>query len=346
MKKFVVLSLSLLAVFYCSCNQKEECQCRSLISWADCTTSIDVKIPKKPVFKNGVFHVDLEIESDVEGDAFILLQLVNLTNRSKYLHITENEFFLYVTEDERITFCDVSHPNYGVVIDGEIGPVFGYGSDVKVDGYQVRTFQQVFALRVNSSILYFDCYNDNGCVPVYANDHDVNDKPTMQYPTFVKKIKLPQKATFHEKINIRLPKGYNDCWGEILVVRSNKAIEESMKTKLDPERDKDNGVSGIYYDNYHHFFPDSSLFSYLIADLDILKSHYMEYVGYKDVSWECCKGPTLPMVGYSSVATFGEIISHETIPIEGNEHLYKVKPKLVPYRPTILNYYIYSPISK
>ena len=105
MKILIVFSLSMFAIVCISCKREKagELEHRIPVDWF---FSLHVKEPKTG-FKDGLFTVDFEIESDFEGEVFILMVL-----RHPYTH-----------EDD---------PNFDVCV-----PIRGFGNDVKVDGYQI-----------------------------------------------------------------------------------------------------------------------------------------------------------------------------------------------------------------
>ena len=295
MKKLFVLSLCVLVVLYSSCKQKLTDDC-GFCMLPDRANSISVKIPEKPVFKNGVFQVDLEIESDEESDAFIWMVLVHPELRD-----FEEWYHYYYSSGVN---CDSNHPDYGYDVNIYAK---GFGCDVKVDGFQIRTFNQVYR------------YQDDLCE---------YEKPTTKYPVFIKRIKLPENATIHEKIDIHLPDDFIECWGEIFIFRNSKAIEESMKTKLNPE--KYNEFPCPHFNSYYKFFPDSSLFSYLMTDIYQLRENYVENSGYKDEIINDITF-TLPRIGSSNVATIGEIL----IDIWDDDITYILRQELIPHKPAI-----------
>ena len=152
----------------------------------------------------------------------------------------------------------------------------GFGNNVKVDGFRISGYFQ---------------FKDG----VYPNI----DAPTFEYPVFVKKVKVPKDASIHEKINIHLPDTFTRCWGDLAFVRNSKDIEESMKTKIDPEKFMSKYRHRLaeyeisYYDSrarfdlYYKLFPDSSLFSYLSTSMSDLCIDYCEDGGEKNIHRDC-----------------------------------------------------------
>jgi len=202
-------------------------------------------------FENGVFQIDFGIRSEEEGDVFILLALRKAAH--KYDH-------------------------YICGIDPDFVVPSGFGDDVKVDGYQIRSYHQLFYYRKQYEISYWiDSYNACNC-DYYRNHYDT---PTKEFPVFVKKIRVPENASVREKINIHLPDTFTRCFGEIFLFRNSQAIEESMKTKLDPEMYKGDEI----FEQYCTLFPDSTIFSYLIAEgLNNLSLDYCENNGWRELS--------------------------------------------------------------
>ena len=274
MKNLFVYSLCMLAIVCFSCNRNEP-------SWlgdepADFLPSLLVKDPKTD-FKDGVFTVDLEIESDFEGEVFILMAL-----RHPYRHLDD--------------------PNYE-----ECVWVRGFGNEVKVDGYQIRSYHQMSA---HLSFLFYPWNENSICYrPLEKN---------MDFPVFAKKIMAP-KGTFREQIKICLPDGHTWCWGEIAAFRNNRIFEESMKIKADPEMyleklpnyvkemhptkpDLERSGIGIY----HQLFPDSSMFSYLTTSLLSLYNYGIELDDYeKEVKLVWGDTYTAPTKGYAFSSVFG-----------------------------------------
>ena len=226
-----MLSLYILVIVCFSCKQYKD---NSFELRPGYLNSIKVNEPKT-YFKNGIFTVAFKIESDYEGDAFVILALRQT----------------YKLGDDSEADCDEHR---------------GFGNDARVDGYQIRSYHQMIGPNIRK---WFD--DKTPC-------HRPLEKcePLLDYPVFLKKIKLP-KGTINEEINICLPDGFNWCWGEILVFRNSHALEESMKTKIDVGRPGSayytfesttegidfHVVTDVYI--YHYFFPDSSMFSHLIT---------------------------------------------------------------------------------
>ena len=153
----------------------------------------------------------------------------------------------------------------------------GFGNSVVVEGYQIRSYH-----------------------PFYENLFPCPNRsldPTLDFPVFLKKIKVP-KGSFSEKINIRLPIGVKECFGELVVFRNNKAFEESMKTKISLESFTNEYVVPTM-EIYQNFFPDSSLFSYLITSRSALY-HFSEVDGYKEQIYNCLDKATVPTKGYKN----------------------------------------------
>ena len=255
MKNLFIISLSMIAMICFSCNRNqtdEICECDENSRPYPFVSSINVEVPVKTAFEDGVFKIDCEIVSDEESDAFILLALRHI--------------------------YDVNDPSYSH------GYIKGFGNEVKVDDYQIRSYHQ----------LYFD--SDK----IYSQ--------TMDFPVFMKKIKVPN-GSIRERINIHLPDGFTESWGEIVVFRSSKAIEESMKTKIDIEMHKKTyykNINMVYYpfaegkiDAYHKFFPDSSLFSFLITSYRDLAVGYCENVGEKLTQEDSGELSLRPSMGFS-----------------------------------------------
>lgn len=301
MKKLFVLSLSMIAVLCCSCDQKSDGDGTDECCTGDYLASSiyfkgGTRTPLKTNYHDGIFQVDCEIVSDEEGDAYILLVLLQDPT---------------IDPPPGIVWCDeVTAGFQGICTDR--GVVFyndtlngrGFENEVKVDGFQIRSYHQHY--RARHRVQYYEnMYRDKITFDL--------DAPFMEYPVFVKKIKVTKNVPVREKINIHLPDGVNKCWGEMTLIRSTKAIEESMKTKIDPEmyqgayftRDghKVRGKENI--DTYCKFFPDSSMFSYLITSMDDLGFGYCENVGYVSISGPCAG--LSPRVGFlASPAYFGE----------------------------------------
>jgi len=244
MKKIFLFCM--LVIMCLACNRVQVCKCGKCDNTGDpvpFASSLNIIEWPKTSFEDGIFKVDCIIESDEESNAFILL----------------------------------------VLRQAKDGAIKGFGNDVKIDGYSVRSYHQL--------------YSDP-------------DSPTMDFPVFMKKIKAPE-GTIRESINIHLPVGFKQCWGEIVVFRSSKAIEESMKTIIDPEMHKDTYNQMKYtqfgsfplleerIDKYYNFFPDSTLFSFLITSYRDLAIAYCENGGMKEVRG-CLGVPMLwPKVGFS-----------------------------------------------
>ena len=163
--------------------------------------------------------------------------------------------------------------------------VRGFGNDVKVDGFTICSYHQLSMER-----------------PILANNRHY-DSVTFEFPVFLKKIKVPKKPFFNEKINILLPDGFTSCWAEIAIFINSKDIEESMKTKLDPEMLKNTynenknfskELDRYKFKHYYSFFPDSSLFSYLTTNLGDLGLGFCDNIGMRTVdvlrAWNCCGG--------------------------------------------------------
>ena len=225
MKKIFVFALSLLTVFFCSC--KEKCVPQDMPIDFERQYSVDVIDPVKYSFIDGVYRVDFDIKSDIKGDAFIWLML---------LQWREDEIPLDV------------------------------GSDVHVYGFQIRAYHQTF-----------DC---TGC-----EEWCYNDIPTMKFPIFMKKINLPQNTSIHETIDFRLSDGFSHCLVKMFLFRTNNDIEETMKTKLNPE----NFGSDCHFDKYYNCFPDSSLFSYLMTNDFCPIVQLTKPTGYKVFTMDCKK---------------------------------------------------------
>ena len=275
MKKIIVFIVSILAVLCFSCNREVPGGSNDLEP-ASYALSLYVKEPKTS-FKNGVFTVDLEIESEFEGEAFILMAL-------RHPYHQEND------------------PNFEYCV-----PVRGFGNEVKVDGFQIRSYHQMF--------VYFSRHFD----PHDEYKHCYrNFEPVMDFPVFAKKIMAP-KGIYRERINIRLPDGHNWCWGEIAVFRNNQKFEESMKIKADPEiyweKVSDNlknmhpskpDLDRLGVGIYHQIFPDSSMFSYLITSLCSLYFYGLDFDDYeKEVKWKDGHVFKLPTRGYAYSIVFG-----------------------------------------
>lgn len=254
MNNIFVFSL-LLAVLFCSCRKEQNIENGDA---DDCVSglfnTITIISPLVTNYIDGVFQVDCEIVSDEEGDAFILLGL--LQNAS-------------ADSPPGIVWCDEvpygsNCTDRGAVFYNEDLMGRAFGSDVKVDGFQIRSYHQLYRYRF--------ALQRNDPQPYYLDDFDLY-APTFEYPVFVKKIKVP-KGPIHEKIVIRLPDGVNNCWGTIIVFRNSKDIEETMKMKCSDYRVKyiiNEEWSSSRYDTYSNFFPDSSMFSYLITDIPELR---------------------------------------------------------------------------
>ena len=243
MKNLFVFSLSMLAFLCFSCNRNqggEDPCCGGGPAGSISTNWDDIKTE----FVDGVFKIDCKITSDEKGEAFILLAF--------------------------------RHPEYCC---GGFVPISGYGNDLKVDGYQIRSYHQIPLLQLR----------------MYG---ELLDTPILEFPVFVKKIKVP-KGSVHEKIKVRLPDGLTDCWGQIFLFRNSKAIEESMKTKVSPEAYWEKAYKGTingkkyeyprdpeHFDHYYKLFPDSSMFSYLITSMTDLGFDYCDNIG-RGKSGEC-----------------------------------------------------------
>ena len=251
MKKFIVILVSLVAVFWFSCGKRiDYCGDYELLGLSllprpiSYLPSIDIVEPVKTNFRNGIFTIDFKIESDFKGEAYIAMIL-----RHRQV------------DNKSVELCY---------------PVKGFGSDVKVYDYQIRSYHPVYATQCR---------------------RDIYDKLILDYPVFLKKINVP-KGTIGEKIRIRLPNGVKDCFGEILVFRNNKALEESMKTKVGSTESFSNQRLEIY----RNHFPDSSMFSFIITNRTSLE-RYSEYDGHKTIinpwAFDCSK-LTIPTKGYTS----------------------------------------------
>ena len=250
MNKLVFYSLSMIAMMCFSCKQNDECDRFTDFPFF---TSLEIKEDPKTNFKNGIFTVDVEIKSDYKGEAFIMLALRQVNN-------------------EKSKNCE---PYYR-----------GFGNDVQVDGYQIRSYHQLIKYRLDA------WFNEKN--PCYS-PFDAN-APKLDFPVFVKKLQL-LKGSVREKINIRLPDGFNWCWGETVVFRNDHAIEESMKTKVDPNHKGD----ATYI--HRQFFPDSSMFSFLITSYQDL-CHFVEWTE-KEVAYNCNEPRMYPVRGMSDPVSFG-----------------------------------------
>jgi len=253
MKNLFVFSLSMLAFLCFSCNRNQTNQEGDDPICNLWSSSIYTNWDDiKTEFVDGVFQIDCKITSDEKGEAFILLAL--------------------------------RKPEYDDV------PFRGYGNDVKVDGFTIRSYHQ---LPINQ----------------LAEFCELLDKPSLEFPVFVKKIKVTN-GSVHEKINVRLPDGVTECWGQIGLFRNSKAIEESIKTKVLSEAYWDKAYKGTingrltdgyrrdseYFDHYYKLFPDSSMFSYLITSGSDLWFDYCDNdLGYS-YGTECIT----PRVGFDS----------------------------------------------
>ena len=236
MKKIFVFALSLLAVFFCSC--KEKCVPQGEIYPDICPHSIDIMEPVQSSFKDGIYRLDFDIQSDVKGDAFLWLMLRR-----------------WGEDSEPLDF-----------------------DDVHVYDFQIRAY----------SFNYF--FNSDQCD---------NDMPTIKFPVFMKKINLPQNTSIHETIDIRLPDGFSNCVVDLFLFRTNENIEETKKTKLNPE----NYGSDCHFDRYYNCFPDSSLFSYLMTNdpFEIIK--ITNPSAYEEYTYDCKKFKS-PIRGHSMVFQF------------------------------------------
>lgn len=247
----------MVAVFCFSCRQiqtsEPEEPCWLAYSPPQFFNSIKVKIPCEPscwpdvttYYKEGIFHIDFDIESEQEGEAFILLAL----RQAGY----------WFDEWGNVANYHVSN---------------GFGNVVKVDGYEICSYHQLTDFRTD-------------ILPHIVPNNKIKsfDTPTFEFPVYVKKITVPKNGTIHEIIKVHLPEPFTSCWGEIFLFRNSKAIEESMKTKIDPKLYKGNYA----FDTYCKLFPDSTLFSYLITcGLNNLVIDYCENIGTKNISfcWE------------------------------------------------------------
>lgn len=265
MKKPFVFLVSMLAILCFSCNRNQESDPDEPGQGQygrPAEVGFSLFVHERPVttFKDGIFTVDLVIESDFEGEAFILLAL-------RRPSIPEND------------------PNYDRCV-----PFRGFGNDVKVDGYQIRSYHQ---LHNQHRWFFFP-----SLYPLSGNECFRPLEPTFDFPVFIKKITAP-KGTVHEKINIRLPDGFNWCWGEVVAFRNNKAFEESMKYKVSRdiliEKLPDYlALEKIYHlldtlnfdktpsSLYQQLFPDSSMFSFLTTNMGALFM-YIEDDGYEKI---------------------------------------------------------------
>ena len=258
MKNLFVFYLSMLAFLCFSCNRNQTNQegddpcCRGIAS------SIYINGDGiKTEFVDGVFRLDFKIESDEEGEVFIMLAL--------------------------------SQP------DDYVSPIRGYGNDVKVDGFTIRSYHQLPV----SQLCEFG---------------ELVDSPILEFPVFVKKIMVPN-GSIHERINVRLPDGVTECWGQIALFRNSKAIEESMNTKVSPEAYWDKAYKGTingfsnnaprdfeHFDHYYKLFPDSSMFSYLITSGSDLWYDYCD----NDLGFSEGKECSPPRVGFSIGASISK----------------------------------------
>jgi len=285
-----------MVVFSFSCNQENGNDGEETPCYAPWGHAIRIVNPLETSYSDGVFHIDCEILSDAECDAFLLLILMQDTKTfppsDTVLWIDETPIDFSVCKEK---YKDNDKLYY--ILKYENFLLKGIGNETKVDGFQIRSYHQLYKYRNSvKEIKYPSLFNLAA--------------PIIEFPVFVKKIKVLKDVSVHERINVRLPEGVNNCWGEMVAFKNNQAIEESMKTKVDIEEFKkgDNyffhhviTATKERFDTYYSFFPDSSMFSYLITSPMDLGFNYCDYSFNHDPKKQCSG---IPLLGFSNIALF------------------------------------------